>query len=119
MKKLEYAFKKTNSINEAYTSEVLSTLVLFLVVGLLVLVIKFWLVPPRMFVSLLDGVKCNDNKLVVASLGINTDVQYEKLSRYGSTLTQDKKIQVLCVPSNPKPDKKDEMREMFTFSKYG
>ena len=55
--------------------------------------------------------------LVVASLGINTDMPNMKscLEARDQLLAQDKKIQVLCVPSNPKPDKKDEMREMFTF----
>ena len=55
--------------------------------------------------------------LVVASLGINTEMPNMKtcLEAREQLLEQDKKIQVLCVPSNPKPDKKDEMREMFTF----
>ena len=53
--------------------------------------------------------------LVVASLGINTEMPNMKtcLEAREQLLVQDKKIQVLCVPSNPKPDRKSEMKEMF------
>ena len=53
--------------------------------------------------------------LVVASLGINTEMPNMKtcLDAREQLLKQDKKIQVLCVPSNPKPDRKSEMKEMF------
>ena len=53
--------------------------------------------------------------LVVASLGINTEMPNMKtcLEAREQLLKQDKKIQVLCVPSNPKPDRKSEMKEMF------
>ena len=46
--------------------------------------------------------------LVVASLGINTEMPNMKtcLEAREQLLEQDKKIQVLCVPSNPKPDKR-------------
>ena len=55
--------------------------------------------------------------LVVASLGINTEMPNMEtcLEARDQLLVQDKKIQVLCIPSNPKPDKRDEMKEMFTF----
>ena len=54
--------------------------------------------------------------LVVASLGINTEMPNMKtcLEAREQLLEQDKKIQVLCVPSNPKPDKRSEMKEMFS-----
>ena len=65
MEKLEYAFMKTNTINEAWMLvSMLNMLALSLGVVLPVLVIKFWLVQPRMFVSLPDGVKCNDESIV-------------------------------------------------------
>ena len=53
--------------------------------------------------------------IVVASLGINTEMPNMKtcLEAREQLLEQDKKIQVLCVPSNPKPDRKSEMKEMF------
>ena len=54
--------------------------------------------------------------LVVASLGINTEMPNMKtcLEAREQLLEQDKKIQVLCVPSNPKPDRRSEMKEMFS-----
>ena len=54
--------------------------------------------------------------LVVASLGINTEMPNMKtcLEAREQLLEQDKKIQVLCVPSNPKPDRGSEMKEMFS-----
>ena len=54
--------------------------------------------------------------LVVASFGINTLMPNMKscLEARDQLLAQDKKIQVLCVPSNPKPDRKSEMKEMFS-----
>ena len=53
--------------------------------------------------------------LVVASLGINPEMPNMKtcLEAREQLLKQDKKIEVLCVPSNPKPDRKSEMKEMF------
>ena len=58
--------------------------------------------------------------LVVASLGINTEMPNMKtcLEAREQLLKQDKKIQVLCVPSNPKPDRKSEMKEMFSLLKH-
>ena len=54
--------------------------------------------------------------LVVASLGINTEMPNMKtcLEAMEQLLELDKKIQVLCVPSNPKPDRRAEMKEMFS-----
>ena len=54
--------------------------------------------------------------LVVASLGINTEMPNMKacLEARSQILEQDKKVQVLCVPANPKPDRKSEMKEMFS-----
>ena len=53
--------------------------------------------------------------LVVASLGINTEMPNMKtcLEAREQILEQDKKIKVLCVPANSKPDRKSEMKEMF------
>ena len=54
--------------------------------------------------------------LVVASLGINTEMPNMKtcLEAREQILEQDKKVKVLCVPSNPKPDRGAEMKEMFS-----
>ena len=54
--------------------------------------------------------------LVIASMGINTEMSSMDscLEARNAILKQDKKVKVLCIPTNPKPSESEKMNDMLS-----
>ena len=54
--------------------------------------------------------------LVIASVGINTEMSSMEscLEARNAILEQDRKVKVLCIPTNPKPSESEKMNDMLS-----
>ena len=54
--------------------------------------------------------------LVIASMGINTEMSSMEscLEARNAILEQDRKVKVLCIPTNPKPSESEKMNDMLS-----
>ena len=54
--------------------------------------------------------------LVIASMGINTEMSSLEscLEARNAILEQDRKVKVLCIPTNPKPSESEKMNDMLS-----
>ena len=54
--------------------------------------------------------------LVIASMGINTEMSSMDscLEARNAILEQDRKVKVLCIPTNPKPSESEKMNDMLS-----
>ena len=54
--------------------------------------------------------------LVIARMGINTEMSSMEscLEARNAILEQDRKVKVLCIPTNPKPSESEKMNDMLS-----